>query len=56
VFRDRPIGASYVLNGFGKSVGLMQLDELGHIETSILLTNDLSVGTCANALIRRAIA
>jgi len=56
VFRDRPTAASHVLNGFGKSVGLMQLDELGQIETPILLTNTLSVGTCANALIRRAIA
>lgn len=56
VFRDRPTAASYVLNGFGKSIGLMQLDELGQIETPILLTNTLAVGTCANALIRRAIA
>jgi D-aminopeptidase len=56
VFRDRPVAASYVLNGFGKSVGLMQIDELGQLETPILLTNTLSVGTCANALIRRAVA
>jgi len=55
VFLDRPAAASYVLNGFGKSVGLMQLDELGQIETPILLTNTLSVGTCATALARRAI-
>jgi D-aminopeptidase len=50
------VAASYVLNGFGKSVGLVQLDELGQIETPILLTNTLSVGTCANALIRHAVA
>jgi D-aminopeptidase len=56
VFRDRPLAASDVLNGFGKSVGLMQVDELGQIETPILLTNTLSVGTCATALIRRAMA
>jgi len=56
VYRDRPVAASYVLNGFGKTVGLMQIDELGEIETPILLTNTFSVGTCANALIRRAIA
>ncbi len=56
VFRDRPAAASYVLNGFGKSIGLMQLDELGQLETPILLTNTLSVGTCGTALIRRAIA
>lgn len=56
LFRDRPVAASYVLNGFGKTVGLMQMDELGQLETPILLTNTLSVGTCATALIRRAIA
>jgi D-aminopeptidase len=55
IYRDRPVAASYVLNGFGKSVGLVQLDELGQIETPILLTNTLSVGTCANALIRLAV-
>jgi D-aminopeptidase len=56
VFRDRPVAATYVLNGFGKSVGPMQIDELGQLETPILLTNTLSIGTCANALIRRAVA
>ena len=56
VFRDKPVAASHVLNGFGKSIGLMQVDELGQLETPILLTNTLSVGTCGTALIRRAIA
>jgi len=55
-FRDKPIAAAHVLNGFGKSIGLMQLEELGQLETPILLTNTLSVGTCGTALIRRAIA
>ncbi len=56
LYRDRPVAASFVLNGFGKSVGLMQIDELGQLETPILLTNTLSVGPCATALVRRAIA
>ena len=43
-----------VLNGFGKSVGLVQVNELGTLETPIVLTNTFGVGTCANALIRRA--
>ena len=34
----------------------MQVNELGTLETPILLTNTFAVGTCANALIRRAIA
>jgi len=55
-FLDKPVAAADVLNGFGKSVGLMQVNELGVLETPILLTNTFGVGTCANALIRRAIA
>jgi D-aminopeptidase len=56
VFRDKLVAAAVVLNGFGKSTGLVQLNELGTLETPILLTNTFGVGTCANALIRRAIA
>ena len=56
VFRDKPVAAAAVLNGFGKSIGLVQLAELGVLETPILLTNTLSVGVCGTALIRRAIA
>ncbi len=55
LFTDRPLAAAYVLNGFGKSVGLMQVNELGWLETPILLTNTFGVGTCTNALIRRAV-
>jgi len=55
-FRDKPIAAAHVLNGFGKSIGLMQLEELGQLETPVMLTNTLSVGTCGTALIRHAIA
>ncbi|MBV8914163.1 MAG: P1 family peptidase [Acetobacteraceae bacterium] len=54
-FRDRPVAASAVINGFGASVGLSFLDELGVLETPILLTNTLSVPACAEALIRRAV-
>ena len=39
-----------VINGFGKTIGLVQVEELGTIETPILLTNTLSVGTAATAL------
>ncbi len=56
LFRDKPVAAAHVLNGFGKSVGLMQVEELGQIETPILLTNTFSVPACANALIRHAVA
>jgi D-aminopeptidase len=56
LFRDKPVAASVVLNGFGKSVGLVQVNELGTLETPILLTNTFGVGVCAATLIRRAIA
>jgi D-aminopeptidase len=56
LFRQKVVAASHVINGFGKSAGLVQIDELGTIETPILLTNTLSVGTCMTALIREAIS
>jgi D-aminopeptidase len=56
LYRKKPVAAAYVLNGFGKSTGLVQVEELGVIETPILLTNTLSVGTCCTALVRQAIA
>jgi D-aminopeptidase len=55
LYREKPVAAVHVLNGFGKSAGLVQVEELGTIETPILLTNTLSVGTCSTALVRHAI-
>ncbi|WP_192885481.1 P1 family peptidase [Paracidovorax avenae] len=46
-----PAGAA-VINGFGKSTGLVQLEELGQLETPIALTNTFSVGALAQAQIR----
>ncbi|HMA06661.1 MAG TPA: P1 family peptidase, partial [Ramlibacter sp.] len=43
LFLDRVPAAAVVLNGFGKSVGLMQVEELGVLETPIALTNTFSV-------------
>jgi len=56
LFRDKVPAAAEVINGFGKSTGLMQVQELGTLETPVLLTNTFGVGTCANALIRQAVA
>jgi D-aminopeptidase len=55
-FRDKVPAAAVVLNGFGKSVGLVQVEELGLLETPIALTNTFSVGTVATAQIRHCIA
>ncbi|MDX0563986.1 S58 family peptidase [Sinorhizobium medicae] len=56
IFRVKPRAAVEVINGFGKSAGLMQVAELGTLETPILLTNTFSVSACTEALIRRAVA
>jgi D-aminopeptidase len=45
-----------VLNGFGKSVGLLQVEELGVLETPIALTNTFSVPAVAAAQIRQCVA
>jgi len=55
-FRDKVPAAAVVLNGFGKSVGLVQVEELGVLETPIALTNTFSVGTVATAQIRDCVA
>lgn len=51
LFRDKVVAAAHVINGFGKSIGLMQVDELGTLETPILLTNTLNVGLVADGLV-----
>lgn len=53
IFKEKLICSSYVINGFGKSIGLVQIDELGTLETPIILTNTLSVGTCSTALVKQ---
>ena len=56
LYRNKVLAACDVINGFGKSTGLMQVEELGMLETPILLTNTFGVGTCVNALIRSAVS
>lgn len=55
-FRDKLPAAVHVVNGFGKSAGLMQLAELGTLETPVVLTNTLSVGAASTALVRHMLA
>ena len=51
IFRERVPGAVFVGNGFGKLAGSTQVNELGEIETPILLTSTLSVPRVADALL-----
>ncbi|MFW2362623.1 P1 family peptidase, partial [Burkholderia pseudomallei] len=55
VYRDKVPAAAAVINGFGKSIGLVQVDELGVLETPLALTNTFGVGALAQAQIRAAI-
>lgn len=52
LFADKVMAASFVFNGYGKTAGLVQIDELGTIETPIILTNTLSVGTAIAATVK----
>jgi D-aminopeptidase len=51
IFQDKVPAGIVVGNGFGKLIGSTQVDELGEIETPIILTNTLSVPRAAEALI-----
>ncbi|MEW9676926.1 P1 family peptidase [Lentibacillus sp. L22] len=44
LFTKKTRAASAVINGYGKTAGLVQLDELGLLESPIMLTNTFSVG------------
>jgi D-aminopeptidase len=50
-FREKVPGAVFVGNAFGKLAGSTQVNELGEIETPILLTSTLSVPRVADGLI-----
>lgn len=51
LFQQKLPAAIYIGNGFGKLAGYSQVEELGTLETPIVLTNTLSVPTAADALI-----
>jgi D-aminopeptidase len=56
LFQEKVPAAIFVGNGFGKLTGSTQVDELGEIETPILLTNTLNVPRVADALIEWMLA
>ena len=51
LFRDKVPGAVFIGNAFGKLAGSTQVNELGEIETPILLTSTLNVPRVADALL-----
>lgn len=56
LYREKVPGAVFVGNGFGKLAGSTQVDEMGDIETPILLTSTTSVPRVADALISYMLA
>lgn len=51
VFQQKVPAAIFIGNGFGKLSGSTQVNELGNLETPIILTNTLSVATAMDAVI-----
>jgi D-aminopeptidase len=56
LYREKVPGAVFVGNGFGKLAGSTQVDEMGDIETPILLTSTTSVPRVADDLISYMLA
>jgi D-aminopeptidase len=52
LFQAKVPAAVYVGNGFGKAAGFLQVQELGNLETPIVLTNTMSVGRAVEAVVR----
>ena len=52
IFRNKVPAAIYVGNGFGKLAGVTQVQELGNIETPVVLTNTLSVAAGIEGAVR----
>lgn len=55
IFKEKVVAASHVHNGFGKSMGFVQIDELGTIETPIAITGTLNIGIIADAVIEKSL-
>jgi D-aminopeptidase len=56
LFRQKLRSGVEIINGFGKSAGLVQVAELGQIETPLLLGNTFAIGAGFDALVSRALA
>ena len=52
LFNQKTPAAVYTANGFGKATGFLQVQELGNIETPIVLTNTLNVGRAVESVVQ----
>jgi D-aminopeptidase len=56
LYAQKVLGACHVINGYGKAAGLSQLEELGTVESPLLLTSTLSVGPVWEGGLRHVLA
>lgn len=56
LFQQKTPAAVFIGNAFGKLAGSTQVEELGNLETPIILTNTLSVGTAVEAVVKWSLA
>lgn len=56
LFQDKPPAAVFVGNAFGKLAGSTQVEELGNLESPILLTNTLAVGAVMEGVVQWTLA
>lgn len=56
IFQQKVPAAVFVANGFGKMAGISQVNELGNLETPVVLTNTLSVAAGMEGLITYTLA
>ena len=56
LFQEKTVAAMFPGNAFGKAAGLLQVAELGNLETPIVLTNTLCVGRVVQAVVEWSLA
>jgi D-aminopeptidase len=56
LFKEKVTAASYVINGFGKTTGLIQVNELGLLESPIMLTNTFAIPAVAQGTLEYMLA
>ncbi|MFB5188802.1 P1 family peptidase [Alicyclobacillus fastidiosus] len=56
LFEEKVLATAHVINGFGKTAGLVQVAELGEIESPIMLTNTFSVGAVLEGTLQQMMA
>jgi D-aminopeptidase len=56
IFQQKVPAGIFVGNGFGKLAGFTQVEELGNLETPVVLTNTLSVSTAVAAVIEHTLS